>query len=264
MIDALAALEPWNELMRFVLVLVRVSGLVVFCPIFSSQLLPLRFRVTLSLALAVVLFPLTPLTPDGTLGILGFGVMALREFAVGFGLGLAARVVFDGIEGAARLVAGQSGFALATMIDPMTGSQSVTPALFQALLATTLILSADLHHAFIRGLVHSYDVLPPAEILPAAHGLDESVMRLGGRIFAVAVELAGPALVVTFAVDLVLVLVGRALPQIPVLMVGYPLKVAAGIVAMVILAFVTGGALRWIGRTFSSEGAALLAAFGTS
>ena len=74
---------------------------------------------------------------------------------------------------------------------------------------------------------------------------------------------AAPALVVTFAVDLVLVLVGRAMPQMPILIVGYPLKVTAGLVAMAILAFGTGSALGWIGRTFSSDGAALLAAFGS-
>ena len=125
-----------------------------------------------------------------------------------------------------------------------------------------MALAADLHHLFIRGLVHSYELMPQAVGWPRVTELDQVVVSLGGRLFGLAVELAGPALVVTFAVDLVLVLVGRALPQVPVLIVGYPLKVAAGIVAMGILAYGTGSALQWVGRTFSSDGAALLAAFG--
>lgn len=261
MTDLLQRIELWDELPRFALVLVRVSGLFAFCPIFSSQLLPARVRFSLALVLAVVLLPVLPPHAVSWTGVAGWLVVAVRELAVGLGLGLAARVVFDGLEGAARLVSGQSGFALSSMIDPLTGSQSVTPALFQALLATTLVLAADLHHLFVRGLVRSYDLLPPAAVLPAADGLDRAVGLLGARLFGVAVQLAGPALVVTFAADLVLILVGRALPQIPVLIVGYPLKVAAGVVALVVLSFATGSAVGWIGRTFSSDGAAILAAF---
>jgi flagellar biosynthetic protein FliR len=261
MIEALAQFDPWSEVARFALVLLRVSGLVAFCPIFSSQLLPIRVRISLAFALTLVLLPIVPAASAMPAGIAHWLVVAVRELSVGLGLGLAARVVFDGIEGAARLIAGQSGFALSSMLDPLTGAQSVTPALFQALLATTLVLAADLHHLFIRALVQSYELLPAATLLPATSGLGEAVIALGGRLFTVAIVLAGPALVVTFAADLVLLLVGRAVPQIPVLMVGYPLKIAAGVVAMVILAFTTGSAVRWIGQTFSHDGAALLAAF---
>lgn len=262
MIEALAQLDPWGEATRFVVVLLRVSGLIVFVPIFSSQLLPRRFRISIALTLSVVLLPIAPVASVTASGIGDWFVLAVRELSVGIGLGLAARVVFDGIEGAARLVAGQSGFALSSMLDPLTGSQSVTPALFQNLLALTLMLSADLHHLFIRGFVSSYELVPPIAQLPATEGLGAAVGALGTRLFTVAVELAGPALVVTFSADLVLVLVGRAVPQIPVLIVGYPLKVAAGLGGMVVLAYVTGSVIGWIGRTFSSDGAALLTALG--
>jgi flagellar biosynthetic protein FliR len=256
------ALEPWTDAGRFALVLLRVSGLMIFCPILGSSLLPARLRAVLTLALAIVLVPVVPLTL-AVAGSPGFWlVVALRELVVGFGLGLAARVVFDGIEGAARLIAGQSGFALSSMLDPLTGDASVTPALFQNLLTMALVLAADLHHLFFIALVRSYEVLPPAALWPQLAALDQSVAHLGTRLFAVSVQLAGPALVVTLASDLVLVLAGRAMPQVPMFMVAYPVKVAAGIVAMAILAAVTGSALRWIGRTFSSDGAAILAALG--
>ncbi|MCP3979358.1 MAG: flagellar biosynthetic protein FliR [bacterium] len=256
-----AIIEP---LLEFGLVLVRASGLVVFCPIFNSRQLPRRFRALLALAISAVLFPLAPivLNMDGT--VTSWVLLLLRELVAGLGLGLAARVIFDGVEGAARLVAGQSGFALASMIDPFTGGQSAPPALFQSLLATTLILAADLHHLFIRGLITSYGLLPPAATLPSVDGMQASVAAMGTRLFSIAVQLAGPALVITFAVDLVLVLMGRALPQFPVLMVGYPLKVAAGLIAMGVLASITAVAIRWVGTMFVSDATALLAALGAA
>jgi flagellar biosynthetic protein FliR len=128
------------------------------------------------------------------------------------------------------------------------------------MLAIALFLAADLHHVFVRALVDSYAILAPQAALPAAAGLPAGATALGATIFSITVRLAAPALVVTFAVDLVFVLVGRALPQVQILNVGYPAKMAAGIVALGVLVGSTGAAIGWIGRTFATDGAALLAA----
>lgn len=261
MIDALARMDLAGDASRFVLVLLRTGGLVVFCPVLGSEILPARVRVAIAVALAVVMLPLAPATFAPPTDAAGWTIVAIREMAVGLGLGFAARALFAGIEGAAGLVAGQSGFALASMVDPLTGDAGAVTILFQNLMATSLFLAADLHHVFIAGLSDSYRWLPPAVALPSAQHLEQTVGLLGTRLFTVAVELAAPALVVTFAVDLVLVLVGRALPQVQVLTVGYPAKMAAGIVALAVLASATGSAIGWIGRTFASDGAALVAAF---
>lgn len=261
--EILSRVDLADWLFQFALVLTRTSGLVAFCPIFSSRLMPIRFRASIAVVFALVLLPVAPeVTLSADLG--GWPLLLARELVVGLGLGIAARAVFDGMEGAARVVAGQSGFALSSMIDPLTGGQSSTPALFQGLLATALILAADLHHLFLRGLLHSYELLPPLAALPATEGLPQAVSVMGARLFGISVELAAPALVVSFAADLVLMLVGRAMPQVPVLMVGYPLKVASGLAALVILTMATGAAIGWIGRTFAHDGAALLSALGAS
>jgi flagellar biosynthetic protein FliR len=264
MIDALANIDFQAEASRYAIALLRTSGLVVFCPIFSSQLLPLRARSAIAAILACVMLPLVPEMAETVVGIGGWLLFGTRELFVGLGLGIVARAIFNGIEGAARLVAGQSGFALSSMVDPVTGAASVTPALFHSLLATSLMLAANLHHVFIKGLVYSFEVVPPAASLPALAGLRESAALAGTKLFSIAVVLAAPALVATFAVDLLLVLVGRAFPQIPVLMVGYPIKVAAGLVALVLLVSATGTAIHWIGKTIAADGATLLTAMGVS
>jgi flagellar biosynthetic protein FliR len=261
MIEALSRLDLLGEASRFVLVLLRTGGLVVFCPVLGADILPARIRGALAVALALVMLPLAPGLVVPPADAVSWTIVAIREMAVGVGLGFAARSLFAGIEGAASLVAGQAGFSLASMMDPLTGDQGMVTILFQNLMATSLFLAANLHHVFIAGLRDSYEWLPPAVTLPSAGLLDKAVGLLGMRVFSVAVELAAPALVVTFAVDLVLVLVGRALPQVQILTVGYPAKMAAGIVALAVLASATGAAIGWIGRTFASDGAALVAAF---
>jgi len=261
MIDALARGDFLGEASRFVLVLLRAGGLVVFCPILGSEILPARLRVGIALTLALVVLPVAPTLLSPPMNVASFLVLAVRESAVGLALGMTARCLFAGIEGAAGLVAGQSGFSLAAMVDPLSGESSAATVLFQNLLAVALFLAADLHHVFVRGLYDSYQWLPPAVAAPSANGLDKSVVLLGTHVFAVAAQLAAPALVVTFAVDLVLVLVGRALPQVQILNVGYPAKMAAGIVALAILVPATGATIGWMGRTLANDGARVVSAF---
>jgi len=261
MSDWIAGSEPWTLAARGVLVLLRASGLVVFCPILGAELLPVRVRVAVALALAVAVLPVVAVPePTPLPAAAGWWLVTVAgELAVGLAIGLAARVMFAGVESAAGVIAGQSGFAMASMIDPLSGDSGAPTMLFQNLAAAALFLAADLHHLFVRGLVDSYALFPPGT-LPELSGLGALTGAFGARVFQIAVELAAPALIVTFAVDLVLVLVGRALPQVQVLTVGYPLKMAAGLVGLAVLLTTTGSALGSLGRTFAADARTMIVA----
>lgn len=245
---------------RFGVVLLRVGGLFVFLPILGSSLMNLRLRTAIAAVLAFALFPLIELPPLAGLGFGDWTLLAARELAVGLGMGIAARMIFAGIEAASAIVAGQSGFAIASMVDPASGDPSIIPATFHALLGTTLLLAADLHHLFVRAALASYDLMPVGPVLPEFGGLEPLGAAFGARMFGVAIELAAPALVVSVAGDLVMVLVGKAMPQVPILMVAYPLKMALGLVAMAILSISIGNALGWMGRTLAADASRLMTA----
>lgn len=261
MIDALAQLDLTGWAGQFGVVLLRTLGLCTFVPVFSSQVLPLRVRMMLAVMLAFVMLPFAPRLDPLPAGVADWTVVGLRELAAGFAFGIAARVLLGAVQTAAQLVAGQSGFTLAQMVDPASGDNSAAPGLFLGMVTTALFLSANLHYMFIRAIVASYDILPPAIAWPSMAGVDRMVGELGLRLFTVAVELAAPALIVTIAVDLIMVLVGKAMPQIPILIVAYPLKMAAGLIAIALLCVAVGNAVDWIGRTMATDGARLAAVF---
>ena len=260
MIEALSRLDPAGEAARFVLVLLRMGGVTIFCPILGSEILPAKVRIAVALGLAASMRPIVPLPAALPGDPAAWLVLATRELSVGFVLGLAARVLLAGIEGAAGLVAGQTGFSLAAMVDPLTGEQNQAPLVFQNLLAIALFVAADLHHLFLTALRSSYDALPAMVALPAAAELPRAVMHLGARLFEIMVQLSAPALVVTVATDLALVLVGRAAPQMQLFTVGYPVKMAVGLVAMGVLASATGQAIGWMGRSFATDAAVVVGA----
>lgn len=260
MTEAIAGTDLAGVAMRFALVLLRTGGLVVFCPLFSSEALPGRFRAAIAGALAIGMLPVVPAFDLPADGLVGFASAAFRETALGMGFGLAARAVFAGADAAAELVAGQSGFSLGSMVDPSTGESATAPVVFQGLFVGALFLAADLHHLLLRGVAASFELAPPASFTLDPSGLDRAVGLLGARMFAIAAQLAGPALVVTFAADLILVLMGRAVPQLQILSVGYPLKMVAGLVALGALAIASGAALGALGRAAAADAVAVFSA----
>jgi len=62
-------------------------------------------------------------------------------------------------------------------------------------------------------------------------------------------------------IDMVMVLVGKAMPQVPILFVAYPFKMVAAFFALGLLVWALGAGIGLIGRTIASDGAAVLAAF---
>lgn len=260
MIDWLQGAELFDLWMRFAVVAIRIGGLFIFLPILSSSMIQMRLRIAIAGVLAMALMPLVALPDLNLFGPVDWGLLAFHELTVGFGLGLAARMIFSGVESASAIVAGQSGFAIASMVDPSSGDPSIIPATFHMLQAIALFLSADLHHLFIKAAIASYETMPVAAMIPHAGGLEPAASMLGTRMLTVAIELAAPALIISIAGDLVMVLVGKAMPQVPILMVAYPLKMALGMAAMVVLSISIGNAIGWLGRALASDASRLLAA----
>jgi len=54
-------------------------------------------------------------------------------------------------------------------------------------------------------------------------------VRLSADALATGVALAAPAIVMLFAVEVALAIAGRAIPQIQVMILGFPVKIMAGL-----------------------------------
>jgi flagellar biosynthetic protein FliR len=76
--------------------------------------------------------------------------------------------------------------------------------------------------------VHSFETVGPggAHISASLAGL---FLRLSADALAVGVALAAPAIVMLLALEFALAVAGRAIPQIQVMVLGFPIKIAAGL-----------------------------------
>jgi len=169
--------------------------------------------------------------------------LVMREFLIGLGFGLVFRFLFAGIQMAGDLVAIQMGFGMATLLDPQTQAQNTLLAEMLVFLATLIFLTINGHHALLRLLTQSFQEVPLATSILLPKSLLALVPNLGRLMYNVSVQLLAPVLALLFLTQLALGLVARAVPQIQVMLVGFPLTIALGLFFLSLTLMVAGPAL---------------------
>lgn len=220
---------PLRPFLVYLVVLARVGGLVTFAPFWSHQATPKKARAALALVLALALAPaVAGRVPDPPSEPARLALLLAGELLAGCALGFVGRLVFLSVEMAAHVIGAQMGLALAGTIDPSTKAQTQALGVAGQMLGLAVLLGMDGHHWFLAAAVRSFSEAAPAGPHVSA-GLAELLVRLSADALAVGVALSAPAIVVLLAVELALALAGRAAPQVQVLVLGFPIKIAVGL-----------------------------------
>jgi flagellar biosynthetic protein FliR len=222
-------LEWSNFLCAMTLVLIRISGMVVFVPFFSSTALPLRTKAVFVGAVAVLLAPLVATLPNAQVTI-DFSAI-LGELAVGLVYGLCLALLNEMMLFAGQLVGLQFSFSMVNLLDPTSSIQTpLLGDLFQ-LMGTLVLITAGLDRLLLASMVRSFRVAPlGCFALTPASALE--IVRAAGGIFLAAVELAAPVLAATLLVEVAISLIGKLSPQLPVMSLSVPLKTLTGFVIL--------------------------------
>ena len=112
-----------SQLLAFILVLVRVSGIILTAPVFGSSSTPPQIKVVLSLMLALILYPFIPnitVFPDRPDHYI---LLISSELLIGAVLGIIGRFLFGAVEFAGTVIGFQMGLAMANVLDPQSQEQ---------------------------------------------------------------------------------------------------------------------------------------------
>jgi flagellar biosynthetic protein FliR len=133
-------------------------------------------------------------------------------------------LVFSAMMLLGELLAVQGGLGAAQTIDPATGGSS--PAIGMALesFALLIFLAIDGHHDLIRGIAATFEFMPVGGALPSTDVFLE-IARLGHSVWQVAFQIAAPVTVAIFVQNIATGVLGRAMPQLNILIVNLPLHV---------------------------------------
>ncbi len=251
---------PLRPVLLFCVVLARVGGLVTFAPFWGNQAAAPRIRATLALVLALALTPaVAPRLATPPSDLLGLGIVIMLELVTGCVFGFTGRLIFSALDLAAQMLSLQLGLTLGSIIDPSTRAQSTALGTIAQMFGLMVLLAADGHHWVLAASVRSFDTVAPGGFLlnPA---LARLLLRLSADALAVGVALAAPAFIVLLAVEFALALLGRAAPQLQVMLLGFPVKFIAGLWLLGGTLYFLPGAVRGALSTLKGALAHVLAA----
>jgi flagellar biosynthetic protein FliR len=218
------------QFQSFVLIMMRVSPILFMMPILSSSAMPNLLKISLMLAVSLLLLPLVKidlrLFPSDPYQ---FGLFMIAELMVGFVLGLSINLIFAGIQLAGELAGYQMGLAMATILDPQSGMDTTLIAQFYYLLGLLIFLSIDGHHWFFRALFQSFSVLSPGEF-HLKMGLYHHFLKLSAKMFIIAIKMIAPIMAVLIFTQIALGMIAKMVPQLNVLMTSFPLTICLGLI----------------------------------
>ena len=237
-----ALLQQFSEhqLVGFILVLARVSPMFLLAPIFSSKMVPARARAVLAVAIS---FGLAPLAMHGQhLGTDATTVAGLigKEILVGLAYAFALSAVFAAISVAGSFLDTSLGFSYGSLVDPITGVQSTVLSQLYSMVGVLIFIVMDGDHWMIEGLARTYQLVPLTKF-PSITALVGGADKAFVSIFGSAIELAAPVMLAALLTDCAFGLVGRVMPQLNIFAVGFPAKIAVGLLVIgVSLPFIGG------------------------
>ena len=210
---------------------IRLTGILLFAPFFGSMVIPTRVKVVLVVALTAMLYPMTASKiPQMTMS--QWPLLVISELMIGVAMGVVTNLVFDGVQMAGQILSVQMGYSLVNILDPQTQVESTVVASFHQTIAMLIFLRLNVHFWILRALARSFDYLPPASGHFSGNFV-AAAMHAGGDVFAVGIQIAAPVLSATLLADIALGLLGKASPQLPLMLLGPAVKSVLGILILI-------------------------------
>ena len=224
----------WPQLTLFLFVTARMSGLILFSPIFGRANITTSFRSGMTLVLSIFVTSVSEQQPAEPSGVMEFMILMVLEMAIGFVLGMAVNFFFYIPSLAGSMIDTQMGMTMNQMYDPgASANLSVTGQLLNILMLL-LFFAGGGHLTMLRLFLTSEQIVPYGQVsigLPAYH----LMLELFVECTVLAVKLCMPVLVAELISQVGMGVLMKVIPQINVFAINIELKVIVGLALLLVL-----------------------------
>ncbi len=218
----------WAELTLFFLILCRMSGFVLFNPLFGRRGIPGIVRSGLILLLSVTALSATSYRPPVPDSLLEMALRFLLEISVGYLLGLVMQFFFYIPLLGGETIDTQMGMTMGKTYDPSSQtSVSVTASLMNTMMML-LFFTANGHHTLLRIILASGRIVPFGQVV-LGRELYWGMLELFVECTVLAIKLCMPVLAAELMGQVGMGILMKVIPQINVFVINIDLKVIIGL-----------------------------------
>lgn len=220
-----------NSFQGFFLIFVRIISMLASVPFFGFHQIPNTAKIGFAYFLALLLLPLIkiPVMPEE---ILSYGFLVAQQVLIGILFGFVSFVFFSAIQLASQFMDLQMGFGLANVIDPVSNIQQALIGQIQFLMTILFFITMNGHHLLLVALQKSFQIIPLDGMAFSVNKLMPFIITLFSSLFETALKLCLPVLSAIFLADVALGFLARMMPQMNILVMGFPVKIFVGLVGV--------------------------------
>jgi len=223
------------EFELFLLVFIRVSGLFFITPVFGVRSVPIVFKIGLTLFMSYIVIGFDTLPADLRLDtFVQIAYYAVSELFIGFVLGFISILAFSAISMAGQLIDTHLGFGLVHIFDPQSGMEVSLMGKFKNVLAIMIFFSIEGHHTLVRIVTGSFALIPIGNVR-LQQVANWGLVELFIGYFELAIQIAIPVIAASIIVEMVFGIIVRTVPQMNIFVLGIPIKIVIGLIALYFL-----------------------------
>jgi len=215
----------------FILVAIRVSAILFSAPFFGSNAIKPQIKVVLSIIVGMVIFPSVEVVSLGGIHEILLALLIAKEILIGVCIGILSHFLFVGAQLGGQVAGLQMGFGIVNVMDPQTNTQLSIIASFLNIAMLILFLAVGGHYLVLGAIAESFRFIPlgGGNIDPLAFNY---LAKLFSFVFLTAVKIMAPVLITLLIFSSILGVIGKLVPQMNLLIVGFPVKIAIGLIMM--------------------------------
>lgn len=226
-----------SNIILFMAILTRLSGLMMSAPLFSTYPIPRQVKIWLCATIAFILFPIVQAKTTGFVtpnSVPALTLVLLKEYLIGYAIGYCANLMFVGIELGVNTFAIQMGLSADQALNPASGGRS--PVITQAYtyLASMIFIGLGAHQWLFSAIYNSFKDMPIGYAFNFSPSILNQIVIMTGQIFSVGLEIALPIFGILFITDVLLGFTSKMMPQMNIFMVSLPLKIYLGLLLSLI------------------------------
>ena len=219
----------------FILTFVRIGTAIMIMPGLGDSFVPERIRLHIALAISFVMSPIVasylPSPVPGTFLLLSLVVM---EFVIGLFYGTIARIFMTALDTAGMVISFTSGLSNAQMFNPSLATQGSLMGAFLSVTGVLVLLSANMHHLLIAGIVETYEMFPVG-VIPDMGSMAELMVRVVAGSFAIGIKIGAPFIVLTTLIYVGMGVLSRVMPQVQVFLLALPLQILLSLLLLTLV-----------------------------
>lgn len=219
----------------FSLIVMRMSGALAFNSLWSRSNYP-------PLARGMLIFMLSSMTYVWIGGVLlyepttmlEYGLMLVKEMAVGACLGFGMELSFMAVRFATSMMDFTMGLNMAQVYDPSTSSQSTVTSSLYNIYLMLIFFSTDGHLRFFRILFSTLEAIPFGGVV-----IDQELtwffLKTFNQNIILGLQLAFPIIGIELLMEVALGILMRIIPQINIFSINFQMKIIVGMVMLFLL-----------------------------